>query len=230
MASKQNGCSREFCRPMFVAPKEVQAVREQRQYSLNSQNLSFSELQHSLFCDSPVPWCSVRAIPTRFDVPFRDSLKEEQVPSIPCHAAHVFDHSSVFHLKQARFSVKDAEVLSQKMSHLPDCLPDFLETADHKYKWRVDFHQLECVLVHGYDSRLVTLAEDMDLGSSVRLFTIPSQPAFSVRAKRKIQAGWITHSVATDCTRIPRWPFVVSLLMLLDICWLLCAVPWSGGP
>jgi hypothetical protein len=133
----------------------------------------------------------------RFDVPFNPA--KPTAPAISHHPAHVFDHSGVYHLKMARLSVRDRH-LAPALNELPDCLPPYVWSSSHKQRYSVNRDHLAWILEHGFDRHLIELVELTDLRDSVRLITVPSQPAFAVRAKKALPAGQITHTVRSDST------------------------------
>jgi hypothetical protein len=132
-----------------------------------------------------------------FDVPF----EMKHAPKIkPCHLTDVFDHAQVTHTRRAFLSKAAAKAdpeLIKLLARQPDSLPDYLISNNGRKKIFVDKEQLKFVLEHGFDHRLVCVAEDISLHSAVRLFTIPAQPSYGVYAKVDIPLGtWLYVYVA----------------------------------
>ena len=150
-------------------------------------------------CTSPKEKKSGRSAPVNsvaplksahiFDIPF----KMVHAPKTkPCELPDVFDHTQVVHTRRA-FLATAAQAedpqLVKLLARQPENLPDYLYSFNGRQKFIVDKDQLKFVLEHGFDYRLLYVAEDISLHSAVRLFSIPPQPSFGVYAKQHIPGG-----------------------------------------
>ncbi len=79
--------------------------------------------------------------------------------------------------------------LAPVLDSLPDVLPSTFVTENGSKEYSIDRQQLEWVIEHGSDASMLAIKENVDLRSSVRLLTIPSQPAFGIYAKKALPGG-----------------------------------------